>query len=131
MFFHICLIAPPGNLRHSLAILLAALTRGEPINVYSTIDIALHEAASLWLGMLIVDSTTLGSDPAQACEQLQRQWPKAAIVVLLVEEEPTPIQLLSPTVTPVTAGTAAPQLRMLFDRLLQELRKKRQHKLYK
>ena len=124
MFFHICLIAPPSNLRHSLATLLAALTRGEPINEYSTIDVALQEAASLRLGMLIVDSATLGSEPARACEQLQRQWTQAAIVVLLAEQEPTVVEPFPPDVTPVTAGTAASQLRMLFDKLLQELRKK-------
>jgi DNA-binding NarL/FixJ family response regulator len=122
VFFQIGLIAPPSNLRHSLATLLAALTRGEPINVYSTIDVALQEAASLRLGMLIVDSATLRSESAQAWEQVQRQWPQAAIVVLLAEEEPTLVQLHAPNMTPVTAGTAAPQLRMLFDKLLQALR---------
>lgn len=123
MCFHICLIAPLSTLRHSLAILLAALTRGEPIHVYSTIDVALQKAACLRLGMLIVDSTTLGSDPAQTWAQVQRQWPQAAIVVLLAEEEPMLIEPFPPNVMPVTAGTAAPQVCMLFDKLLQELRK--------
>ncbi|MCB0189071.1 MAG: hypothetical protein KDE31_32600, partial [Caldilineaceae bacterium] len=78
-------------------------------------------AATLQLGLLIVDSTALSSNPAHTIDHLHQQWPIAQIVALIDEE--TDLQPPSaPHVTVVTVGTGAMQLRTLLNHLLQTLR---------
>ena len=121
MLFLIFLIAPPGNLRHSLAVLLTSLGADQQIEQFDIIHAAFAQQAAKPPDLIMCDLVALDDAVTGELAALRSRWPQAHLVVMSDAEEAS-VRLAGSAIV-VNTGAAATRLRAILSDLLCDGRK--------
>jgi hypothetical protein len=116
--FTICVIAPPGSLRHSLTVLLTSLGTGHQVIQYDDIDAALSDRQAAPPVLTVLAALSLGSELLPALSRLVVHWPQTRLITLVADEDQGRTLGSGGHSVVVTEGIAAAQLRALFKKML-------------
>lgn len=120
MHYLIYLIAPPGNLRHSLTVLLTALGTDQQVEPFDTIGAALQYESAASPTLIVCDVAVLDANVLGELIRLRSRWACARLVVM--SEDAELAARLGNDAVVVTTGAAAARLRTTFGNLLCNVR---------